>query len=205
MDRAKAQLELQQRVSELERAQLKAEQSGQNAASLADMQAKLQALKTEQVKLAGDVRGVGRAGGRSMSPALASMTYDPASPVTVTGAAVFKMEWTNPDAAVSVDPKDGSGKRYTFLMASPNQLLKQGMTRVSLKPGDEVTITGVLSTGGQTMPDGTIAASAATITRADGTKLFDRSTLPASSNTCNWVSASIPPPCPASNPASNPQ
>ena len=103
----------------------------------------------------------------------------------------------NPNATISVDPKDGSGKRYTFLMASPNMLLKQGMTRVSLKPGDEVTVTGIISTGGQTLPDGTIAASASTVTLSDGRKVFDRAALPASSNVCNWVSATVPPPCPA--------
>ena len=131
----------------------------------------------------------------TLGPAAGS--FDPASPVSVTGAAVFKVEWVNPNATISVDPKDGSGKRYTFLMASPNMLLKQGMTRVSLKPGDEVTVTGIISTGSQTLPDGTIAASASTVTLSDGRKVFDRAALPALSNVCNWVSATVPPPCPA--------
>jgi hypothetical protein len=161
---------------------------------LRDAMAQLERLAAEQQALSG---GVARGGGRSMSPGLASMSFDPASPVSVTGAAVFKVEWVNPNATVSVDPRDGSGKRYTFLMASPNMLLKQGMTRASLKPGDEVTVTGIMSTGSQSLPDGTIAASASTVTSSDGRKVFDRAALPASSNTCNWVSATVPPPCPA--------
>ncbi len=52
------------------------------------------------------------------------------------------------------------------------------MTRASLSPGDEVTVTGNLAAGSQTLPDGTIAASALTITRADGRKLFDRAEIP---------------------------
>jgi hypothetical protein len=67
------------------------------------------------------------------------------------------------------------------------------MTRASLNPGDEVTITGILATGGQTLPDGTMAALALTVTRADGKKLFDRAAVGA--NPCNWVSATVPPPC----------
>jgi TolA-binding protein len=120
----------------------------------------------------------GGRGGRGMAvgSGLSSMSFD-SSPMTVTGAAVFKVEWVNPNATISVDPKDGSGKRYTFMMASPNQLLKQGMTRASLNPEDVVTVTGFLATGGQTLPDGTIAASATTVTRADGRKLFDRSAV----------------------------
>jgi hypothetical protein len=165
-------------------------------AAMADLAVKQQALSSA---------GGGR-GGRSMTftatannpvTGLAAMSFDPASPVSVTGAAVFKVEWINPNATVSVDPKDGSGKRYTFLMASPNALVQQGMTRVSLKPGGDVTITGIVSTGGQILPDGTIAASAATVTLPDGRKVFDRAAMPASSNTCNWVSATVPPPCPA--------
>jgi hypothetical protein len=168
-----------------------------------EQQAKAGALMAEMQRLKAAQQGVvaigagGRGGGRSMSPDLAAMSFDPASPVSVTGAAVFRVEWVNPNATISVDPKDGSGKRYTFLMASPNLLIKQGMTRASLKPGDAVTVTGIVSTGGQTLPDGTIAASASSVTLSDGQKVFDRAALPALSNTCNWVSDTVPPPCPA--------
>jgi Family of unknown function (DUF6152) len=140
-------------------------------------------------------RGMGVGVGPGVSGGISSMSFDSNSPVTVTGAAVFKVEWLNPNATISVDPKDGTGKKYTFVMASPNQLIKQGMTRASLSPGDEVTVTGVLATGGQTLPDGTIAASASTVTRADGKKLFDRAAVVVLSNPCNWVSATVPAPC----------
>jgi hypothetical protein len=139
----------------------------------------------------------GRGGGRSMSPGLLSMSFDPASPVSVKGV-VFRMEIMSPSGAISVDPQDGSGKRYTFVTAAPRETAQQGLTRDSLHAGDSVAITGVLSKGAQALADGTIAASASTITLSDGRKVFDRALLSPSSNTCNWVSATIPPPCPAS-------
>jgi Family of unknown function (DUF6152) len=199
-DRMKA-LAANLQALEAQRVAAGATSSSEQQAKAAALLAEIQGLKAQQ---AYGVGGGGRGGGRSMtftasSPptGVAAMSFDPASPVSVTGAAVSKVEWVNPNATISVDPKDGSGKRYTFLMASPNMLIKQGMTRVSLKPGDEVTVTGIVSTGGQILPDGTIAASASTITRADGRQLFDRAALPALSNVCNWVSATVPPPCPA--------
>ena len=188
-DRVKAELQ----ALEAQRAAVGRAGSSEQQAQLAEAMAKLENLAAAQQGLAGG-RG-GRGGGRGISPGLAAMSFDPASPVTVTGAAVFKVEWVNPNATISVDPKDGSGRRYTFLMASPNTLVSLGMTRASLKPGDEVTVTGIVSTGSQTLPDGTIAARASTITLADGRRVFDRAAMPAVSNPCNWVSDTVPPPC----------
>ncbi len=104
---------------------------------------------------------------------LAAITFDSNSPVTVKGA-VFKFQLMNPNSLISVDPMDGTGKRYTFLLGSASQTSKQGLTRNAARLGDEVTVTGDLATGGQMMPDGTIAATAATITNANGEKIYDR-------------------------------
>ena len=105
--------------------------------------------------------------------AVSSLTFDSNNPVIVKGA-VFKFQIMNPDSMISVDPMDGTGKRYTFLLAGANQIAKQGLTRSAVHLGDQVTVTGDLATGGQTMPDGTIAARAMTLINANGDKLFDR-------------------------------
>ncbi len=102
-----------------------------------------------------------------------AMTFDSNIPVTVKGT-VFKFQMMNPNSLISIDPMDGSGKRYTFFLASANQVMKQGLSREAIHLGDAVTATGYLATGGQMMPDGTIAASATTITNANGAKIFDR-------------------------------
>ena len=124
--------------------------------------------------------GPGGRGGKTpasfVDPLLASMTFDANSPVTVKGT-LFKQTMEVPGGSISVDPMDGTGRRYTFLTSGPAELAKQGMTKVSLRIGDQVTITGALASGGQTLSDGTVAARADTITNADGRKLFDRALL----------------------------
>jgi hypothetical protein len=100
-------------------------------------------------------------------------------------------------------------------MSAPNVLLRNGMTRVSLKPGDQVTINGLLALGAeplpdgtvadrrfrlsgtpgaQTLPDGTIATLASTILKADSSRVFDRSALSAA-KPCNAAAAARPPSC----------
>ncbi len=109
-------------------------------------------------------------------PPLASLTFDPKSPITVKGV-IFKQVVVNPSGAVSVDPKDGTGKRYVFLTASPAEMRRLGLTGSALEPGGVVTITGVLAADGRSLGDDAIAARADTITAADGRKLFDRAQL----------------------------
>jgi hypothetical protein len=119
----------------------------------------------------------GGGGGRGPGTGLfESMSFDAASPVTVKGV-IFRTDFMNPTVAIFVDPQDGTGKRYAFAVASPREMNAQGWARDNAKPGDQLTITGVLAAGGQTLPNGTIAASATTITAADGRKLFDRSAI----------------------------
>lgn len=100
---------------------------------------------------------------------VASMIFDPNSPVTVTGS-VLKQVMTTPSGSLSVD-------KYTFLTASPIELARQGFTKNDLRLGYQVTITGVLAAGGRTLSDGTLAARADTITTADGRKIFDRAAI----------------------------
>jgi hypothetical protein len=138
----------------------------------AEREKQLREMKARLEELRNRIAAAGGAGGGLF----ASMSFDSASPVTVKGT-VSRVEWFNPQASVSVDSQDGTGKRYTFATAAPNELVRQGSGRDSLKLGDEVTITGLLATGGQTLPDGTIAASATTVTQADGRRVFDRAAI----------------------------
>jgi tetratricopeptide (TPR) repeat protein len=128
-----------------------------------------------ELQKAGALPGGGGGRGTGGGP-LNSMSFDPLSTVTVKGAA-FRIDLVFPSGSISVDPNDGTGKRYTFATAGPAELIRQGWTKDNIRLGDEVTITGLLATGGQTLPNGTIAASATTITAADGRKLFDRGAI----------------------------
>ena len=81
-----------------------------------------------------------------------SAEFDADKPVKLTGL-VTKLDWTNPHAWIYVDVKDEAGKvaNWGFELASPNGLMRNGWTRFSLKPGDEVTVEGSRAKNGSTM------------------------------------------------------
>ena len=97
--------------------------------------------------------------------------YDAAKPVKLTGT-VTKVEWTNPHTWFYLDVKDSSGKvtNWGFEMGSPNGLMRQGWTRNSIKPGDEVTVEGSSSKDGSNNVNVKVAILAGT-----GQRLFGNS------------------------------
>ena len=93
--------------------------------------------------------------------------YDSNKPVTLKGV-VTKLEWTNPHARFYVDVKDEKGvvTNWNLELASPNVLVRNGWSRKSLKPGDEITVQGSLA------KDGSKMANARAVTLSDGRKVF---------------------------------
>jgi hypothetical protein len=69
--------------------------------------------------------------------------FDRNQPIHFTGT-VTKLEWTNPHARLYVDApaSDGAIVNWNLEMGSPNNLMRQGWRRDSLKAGDIVTIDG---------------------------------------------------------------
>ena len=67
--------------------------------------------------------------------------FDASKPLKMTGT-VTKFEWTNPHTWFYLDIKneDGTVTNWGFEMNSPNQLLRNGWTRNSLKVGDVITV-----------------------------------------------------------------
>jgi hypothetical protein len=98
--------------------------------------------------------------------------FDAAKPVTVQGA-VEKVEWTNPHIWVYVDAKDASGKieRWQCEGGSPNTLARQGWSRDTLKPGDQVVIEGFRAKNGSN------TCNSRTVKTANGKALFAGSSL----------------------------
>jgi hypothetical protein len=96
--------------------------------------------------------------------------YDANKPVTLQGT-VTKVEWTNPHARFYIDVTDADGKvvNWNLELASPNYLKRAGWSSSSLKQGDQVTVEGSLARSGANM------ANARTVTFADGTRVFARS------------------------------
>jgi tetratricopeptide (TPR) repeat protein len=93
--------------------------------------------------------------------------FDSTKPVTLNGK-LSQVEWINPNSWVKVDTAGGT---YSVQLASPNTMLHAGMTRATLTPGMEVSITGILA------KDGTMTALANTLS-FEGKLIFDRANLP---------------------------
>jgi len=74
----------------------------------------------------------------------------------------------NPHGWITMDVtgEDGKAARWMVETSNPNGLMRLGWTKRSLKPGDSITVEGYKA------KDGSNTANAATVTLADGRKVF---------------------------------
>src|SRR5215204_1928636 len=72
--------------------------------------------------------------------------FDRQKPIELTGK-VTRLEWANPHARIYFDVVGEKGQvvNWDFEMGSPNGLMRQGWSRNSLKPGDEIKVNGWLA------------------------------------------------------------
>lgn len=73
-----------------------------------------------------------------------SAAYDMSKTVAVTGT-VTDFQFVNPHVLISMDAKDpstGKIEHWQGELTSPNHLARAGWTKSTIKPGDEVTLTG---------------------------------------------------------------
>lgn len=73
----------------------------------------------------------------------ASAEFDATKRIKITGA-LSKLNWLNPHIIFFIDVTDG-GKvaNWSWELPSPNQLMRAGWTRNSMKIGDMVTVEGI--------------------------------------------------------------
>ena len=93
--------------------------------------------------------------------------YDSTKPVTLKGT-VTKFDWVNPHSRLFLDVKDDSGKvtAWEFETGNPTSMQRNGWKRDTLKPGDEVVVTGFRA------KDGANIAAATSVSTTDGKKLL---------------------------------
>lgn len=92
--------------------------------------------------------------------------FDANRPLTVSGT-VVRLEWTNPHARLVIEAiENGKPVVWDFELGPPNNLMRNGWNRNSLKQGHKVTISGFHS---KTQP---YIANARTVTLADGRQVF---------------------------------
>ena len=88
----------------------------------------------------------------SSGPALAhhgGSAYDTAHPLTVTGT-VKEFQFIQPHPLITLDVKDDQGAvtEWSVEMTAPNHLVHYGWNGKKLKPGDQITVTGLPSKNG---------------------------------------------------------
>jgi hypothetical protein len=93
--------------------------------------------------------------------------FDVNKPLKLRGT-LLKWEMVNPHSWFHVDVKDQDGKVSTWLIegGSPNQLIRMGVTKNTVKIGTELVIEGYHA------KDGTNKAVGRNFVLADGTRLF---------------------------------
>jgi hypothetical protein len=107
---------------------------------------------------------------------LSAMAFDSGSPVTVRGR-VATLVWPEGSSGMMLVEVNGGSEKYAFSTARVPQMARQGFSRFTMQPGQEVVVTGVLAAGGQKIGPGFIAARADLITKSDNTRAFDRARL----------------------------
>jgi Family of unknown function (DUF6152) len=69
--------------------------------------------------------------------------YDTKNEVTVTGT-VTDFQFVNPHSLIFLEAKDDKGQmqKWQGELTSPNHLVRAGWNKTSLKPGDQITVSG---------------------------------------------------------------
>src|SRR5262245_47002653 len=106
------------------------------------------------------------------APALAhhavSAEFDRSKPITFTGT-VKKVDWMNPHIYTHIEAKDAAGKTVVYEVegGAPNSLFRNGWRPDTLKVGETVTVS-----GSRAKNEASHRVGSATITKADGTRVF---------------------------------
>jgi hypothetical protein len=94
--------------------------------------------------------------------------YDRNQKFSVKGT-VTKVDWRNPHVYFYVDVKDDSGNvtNWAFETGNLSTLMRGGWRKSTLKVGEEVTVEAFRAR------DGTNLGNSRTVTKADGTRIFE--------------------------------
>jgi Family of unknown function (DUF6152) len=119
----------------------------------------------------GAALSIAAAGGAAWAHHAFAAEFDGKAPVLLRGK-VTRIEWINPHAWVHVNVVDASGNAVAWMVegGTPNTLLRAGIDRNSLKPGQEIIVRGYQSKDKLCRP--ACKANGRDVTFPDGRKLF---------------------------------
>ena len=96
--------------------------------------------------------------------------FDGNQPIMLHGK-VTKVEWINPHTWVHmIVVTDGTPQEWMVEAGTPNTLLREGLTRDSLKPGEEIIVRGYRAKDARCRP--ACKANGRDVTFTDGRKVF---------------------------------
>ena len=74
----------------------------------------------------------------------AAVEFDEKKPIKVTGT-LTKIDWVNPHTIFHMDVTDAAGNKanWGWELPSPNQLMRAGWSRNSMKVGDAISVEGI--------------------------------------------------------------
>lgn len=127
------------------------------------------------------------AGASPLSAHHSGAMFDSEKSITITGT-VTEFNWTNPHSSFKVAVTNAAGKEeiWAIEMNAPQNLMRSGWKRTTIKPGDKVSV--LISP----LRDGKPGGSYRSITLADGTKLDG--TGPGQNNAAPAAGAQYPTP-----------
>lgn len=98
----------------------------------------------------------------------AAVEFDEKKPIKVAGT-LTKIDWLNPHTIFHMDVTDQAGRiaNWSWELPSPNQLMRAGWSRTSMKIGDAITVEGIHARDGSNHG----MATAVTLT-STGKRLF---------------------------------
>lgn len=93
--------------------------------------------------------------------------FDADRPVVLRGP-ITKLEWVNPHAWIHLEHTDEAGEKEQWMIegGTPNTLLRRGLTRKSLQPGNVIVVHGFQA------KDRSNRANGRNVTFEDGRKIF---------------------------------
>lgn len=164
-----AQVQLEMLKAEMDRLKASGDSGTLSPQTQIELDRAMQQMANYEARLA-ELRAVERtfqtAGRRDLD-------FDSNRPVQVQGK-IFKMEFLNGQSSFTIDPGDGSGRRYTFVVTRADGI---GKVLEQIRKGGTFSVTGFLAKDGRILPDGTIAAVASTIADAKGGVIYDRARM----------------------------